>query len=82
MGVTFLQQMPEIAAFEDERTGFTFEAASSESLANAVEKVFKDSGKAEDMSCRCVQRTETDFNTQSMTNRFIELVHRLESDRR
>ncbi|WP_175453234.1 glycosyltransferase family 4 protein [Paracoccus tibetensis] len=70
--------MPEIAAFETGRTGRAFKPDDAEDLATVIANVIDDIDLLDCFSARCIEITETSFNTNNMAERFMDLVKRLQ----
>lgn len=75
------RQMPEFSAFEDGRTGYTFDEGSSGSLAESISNILAVSSERAKMAQRCIKITTNNYNTEVMAKRFITLVERLEGRR-
>lgn len=71
------QHMPEIAAFEDERTGRSFKPDDMSSLAVVTAGLICDTVALEQMSQRCRDVTDHEFNTQDMAARFVAFLKHL-----
>ncbi|AHM03747.1 glycosyltransferase [Roseibacterium elongatum DSM 19469] len=71
------QQMPEIAAFEDGKTGRMFERGSVESLAQAAVALLETPAEREAMAARCIQIVEDAYTTARMAERFLAFADRL-----
>lgn len=71
------RHMPEIAAFEAERTGRSFAPDDAEDLANVIAKAIDDPDLLNCFSARCIKITNASFNTSNMADRFMSLVKRL-----
>lgn len=67
-------QGPEIAAFENQVTGKSFDYGSVESLAQTINTLLDDKKRLTQMSLKSKKAVETQFNTQSMANRFFNFI--------
>jgi len=68
------RHMPEIAAFQDGRTGRAFQRGSTDSLASVLNDLLRDPPTLEAMSSDAIRQTETRFNTAVMRRRFVLLL--------
>ncbi len=68
------RQMPEIAAFEANRTGRTFDPASSTDLADQIAALIKDYESLGAYAQRCMAVTAKSFNVDDMVVRFKALI--------
>lgn len=68
------RHMPEIAAFEDGVTGFSFDRGSSTSLANAIVELINAEDVLLEQSQASLARVESTFNTRDMARRFSNFV--------
>ncbi|MEM8977235.1 MAG: glycosyltransferase family 4 protein [Pseudomonadota bacterium] len=69
-----LRHMPEIAAFEAERTGFTFTQGDAEDLARVVSRALSCPDRLHSMSENCIRITSNCYNTEHMAERFIGII--------
>jgi glycosyltransferase involved in cell wall biosynthesis len=76
------EQMPEFAAFENERNGLSFENGSASSLALTVNKLFEDRARQAQMSQQATELVHRTFNVQDMSRRFMEVIDRLSPSQR
>lgn len=72
-----MRHMPEIAAFSPSKTGSTFVRGDAEDLANVIGSLIDDADKLERLSLKCIEVTEKKFNTQSMSENFINFIGRV-----
>lgn len=72
-----LHHMPEIAAFEDGKTGTTFAEGDAAALARAVSRLLEGTYSLKAMSNSCIDTTSRRFNTEHMAERFIAFADRL-----
>ena len=69
-----LRQGPEIAAFEEGRTGRSFKNGSVKSLVSAISGLLSDPEGRVKMAARCIEVTRDNYTTESMAVRFAEFV--------
>jgi glycosyltransferase involved in cell wall biosynthesis len=68
---------PEIAAFEEGKTGRTFAPGDYEDLADVLVEVLANSEVLDQYSKRCTEVTARSFNTDDMARRFLVFVERI-----
>jgi glycosyltransferase involved in cell wall biosynthesis len=66
-------QMPEIAAFENEINGLAFESGSHVSMLSIIENNLFNESKLAALSSNAYITAKTKYNTKVMANRFIEI---------
>lgn len=71
------RHMPEIAAFEDGRTGVAFTANDVGSLASAIDQIIISNELLLTASAAASVATETTFNTSFMTERFVSIIDKV-----
>lgn len=71
------QHMPEIAAFEDGRTGRSFRPNDIADLAKVTSGLMQDEKALGKMSQRCRNITDAEFNTKDMAARFVAFLESL-----
>ncbi len=69
-----LHHMPEIAAFENNYTGFNFKENSTIDLSNVLVKLMDSPILREKMSKNSIKKLKNNFNTKSMSKRFKDFI--------
>lgn len=70
------KHMPEIAAFEDGRSGKSFRPDDAGDLASVLSRLLEDERDLNTFSRRCVRITDDGFNVDDMVQRFFASVER------
>lgn len=70
--------MPEIAAFEAGKTGTTFAKGNIKSLSKCISNLIKDKKSRTNMSLHAKSQVDNKFNTEKMTERFLDLLKELQ----
>ena len=68
------KHMPEIGAFEKNKTGLTFAYNNSNDLALIISKLINDEDKLKKYSNNCLNITSNKFNTLNMTENFLRYI--------
>ena len=69
-----LKHMPEIAAFKEGITGLTFHPGDPKDLAAKLSDLILDTMSLNVMSDNCLEIVENDFNTTSMSKKFVKFI--------
>lgn len=69
--------MPEISAFSDGLTGFSFRAGSATNLAFAIARALSSPEFLESASAEAILRVESIYNTAAMAERMLEVIQRV-----
>ena len=72
--------MPEIAAFSDRLTGFSFRAGDPSDLARTLATALANSDQLDAASAEAVLRVDSTYNTAAMSERMLEVVERVARD--
>jgi glycosyltransferase involved in cell wall biosynthesis len=74
-------QMPEIVAFEEGINGLLFEEANVDSLCQQIERLLTDESARQQFGENALQVARTSYNSQVMTERFVQIVKACHSNR-
>lgn len=77
-----LHHMPEIAAFEAGRTGASFRAGDTSSLARTIADALAHPSTLQTWSLAGMHAADNVYNTAKMAERFVALVQRMKEDDR
>lgn len=73
------KHMPEISCFTNNKTGINFKKGDHIDLANKINYIINNVEALDYFSKNCIDIATRDFNTDSMSDRFINFVDQLES---
>ncbi len=68
------KHMPEIAAFEKNKTGQTFAYNNANDLALIISNLINDEDKLKKYSNNCLNISSNKFNTQNMAKNFLRFI--------